>query len=137
MIQIQLPRSLVTQLLTQAQQAAEQEICGLIGQSENGIFSCYPITNIAVDVKTQFEMAPQQQIAAFRHMRAHQQSLFAIYHSHPQAEARPSVRDQALIAYPEALYLIISLNNKGILQMRGFYWQTTFFEEVILKLLFN
>jgi len=137
MTQIQLPHSLVTQLFNQAQQTPEQEICGLIGQSDSGIFSCYPITNIAIDAKTQFEMAPEQQIAAFRHMRAHRQRLFAIYHSHPQTEAQPSARDQALVAYPEALYLIISLNKKGILQMRGFYWQTNFFEEVILKLLFN
>lgn len=137
MTQIQLPHSLVTQLFSQAQQAPEQEICGLIGQSETGTFSCYPITNIAVDSKIQFEMAPEQQIAALRHMRAQRQRLFAIYHSHPQAEAQPSVRDQALVAYPEALYLIISLNKKGILQMRGFYWQTSFFEEVILKSLFN
>ena len=53
-------------------------------------------------------------------MRKLNQELFAIYHSHPTAPALPSSEDLALSAYPAALYLIISLNTKGILEMRGF-----------------
>ncbi|HEY9148296.1 MAG TPA: M67 family metallopeptidase, partial [Gammaproteobacteria bacterium] len=67
-----------------------------------------------------FAMDPQQQIDAMRHMREGGEELFAIYHSHPHAPPEPSRRDLQEAAYPEALYLIISLDTKGVLQMRGF-----------------
>jgi proteasome lid subunit RPN8/RPN11 len=55
-----------------------------------------------------------------RHMREAGEELFAIYHSHPHAPAEPSVRDIAEAAYPQAIYLIISLNTTGVLELRGF-----------------
>ena len=53
-------------------------------------------------------------------MRELGEELFAIYHSHPTTPALPSFYDLDEAAYPDALYLIISLNTKGILEMRGF-----------------
>ncbi len=53
-------------------------------------------------------------------MRENGEALFAIYHSHPTSPAEPSAIDLELAAYPDALYLIISLNTKGVLEMRGF-----------------
>jgi [CysO sulfur-carrier protein]-S-L-cysteine hydrolase len=53
-------------------------------------------------------------------MRGQNEELFAIYHSHPSAPAKPSTYDVNMAAYPQALYLIISLNTKGVLEMRGF-----------------
>ena len=53
-------------------------------------------------------------------MREQQEELFAIYHSHPTAPAEPSATDLEMANYPDALYLIISLNTKGVLEMRGF-----------------
>jgi proteasome lid subunit RPN8/RPN11 len=53
-------------------------------------------------------------------MRDLGEHFFAIYHSHPTAPALPSAEDINLTSYPDALHLIISLNTKGILEMRGF-----------------
>jgi proteasome lid subunit RPN8/RPN11 len=53
-------------------------------------------------------------------MRERGEELFAIFHSHPQAPAEPSATDLELAAYPDALYLIVSLNTKGVLELRGF-----------------
>jgi proteasome lid subunit RPN8/RPN11 len=60
------------------------------------------------------------QIAAMHPMREYGESLFAIFHSDPTSPAEPSPRDLAEAAYPEALYLITSLNLSGLLVMRGF-----------------
>jgi proteasome lid subunit RPN8/RPN11 len=117
---VRLPRTLINQLLQHAQQFPADEVCGLIG-AKNGIPTCcYPITNIAVAPQRLFAMDPAQQIAALRTMRESGEQLFAIYHSHPNSPPLPSPTDLAQSNYPEALYLIISLQTRGVLEMRGF-----------------
>lgn len=117
---IQLPRQLVNDLLHQAQISPECEICGLIGALNGTPVSVYPVANVADHPGELFRMDPQGQIDAMRRLREAGETLFAIYHSHPHADARPSARDLAEAAYPDALYLIISLNTEGVLEMRGF-----------------
>lgn len=117
---VTLSRVLVNELLTQAQHSPEEEVCGLIGGRDGSPSRIYPVANIARERDHLFAMEPQAQIDAMRQMREAGEELFAIYHSHPHAPAEPSVRDIEEAAYPEALYLIISLNTKGVLEMRGF-----------------
>ncbi len=118
--QIQIPRKITNQLLHLAQISPDLEICGLIG-SKNGLpSSCYPVKNCAEQPQQRFQLDAAQQISAMAKMRDQGEQLFAIYHSHPTTPATPSNTDLKLASYPEALYLIISLNTKGILEMRGF-----------------
>ncbi|MBT6079431.1 MAG: hypothetical protein HOG56_03745, partial [Gammaproteobacteria bacterium] len=59
--------------------------------------------------------------------------LWAIYHSHPDAPAAPSAKDLADASYADALYLVISMNTEGVLEMRGFRLQSDIFNEVALE----
>lgn len=132
--EIIIPRKLTTQLLHLAQISPEAEICGLVSSKQGQAFRCYPVKNIAEQPGQRFQLEPEGQIAALKTMRENGEDLFAIYHSHPAAPAEPSTLDLDLAAYPDALYLIISLNTKGILQMRGFYLKPEQIEEVPLAL---
>jgi len=133
--EIQIPRKLANQLLHLAQQSPTLEICGLIG-SQNGLAQhCYSIDNVAPHPQQHFLLDASQQIAAMSKMRELGQDLFAIYHSHPTAPALPSSEDLALSAYPAALYLIMSLNTKGILEMRGFKINQDAAQEIPLTLI--
>lgn len=116
----QLPRKLINQLLHLAQLSPDHEICGLIGSHPLQTYTCYPISNTAQPSQHQFLLDSSEQIAAMKTMREHNEALFAIYHSHPYTAAIPSLSDIQLAAYPDALYLIISLNTKGILELRGY-----------------
>lgn len=118
--EIQLSRKLTSQLLHLAQISPDAEICGLVSSKNNIPTQCYPIENIAEQPKNRFTLDPKQQIAAMKHMRENGEDLFAIYHSHPSAPACPSTLDLAEATYPEALHFIISLNTKGILELRAF-----------------
>lgn len=131
---IQLPRPLVNTLLHQAQISPECEICGLIGALNGTPASVYPVANVADHPGELFRMDPQGQIDAMRRLREAGETLFAIYHSHPHADARPSARDLAEAAYPDALYLIISLNTEGVLEMRAFHLNQERFEPVPLMI---
>lgn len=132
---IKLPRPLVNELLHQAQLGVDCEVCGLISARDGMPVRCYPVPNIAAAPQQRFSMDPRTQIDALRHMRDRGEDLFAIYHSHPTAPAAPSVMDRDEAGYPEALYLIISLNTRGVLEMRGFYIQDQTVTEVALELL--
>ena len=127
-----LPRPLVNQLLSEAQQHPGVEVCGLLGRSSSGSH-CYPIRNAAEDPTHQFLLDAAEQVEAMRQMRERDEQLFAIYHSHPDAPAYPSATDQRLAAYPGVLYLIISLDITGVLQMRGFQLRGKHIDEVPIK----
>jgi proteasome lid subunit RPN8/RPN11 len=132
--EIHIPRKITNQLLHLAQQSPDQEVCGLIS-SKNGLPTrCYPINNVAEQPGQRFQLDPSQQIAAMATMRDQGEALFAIYHSHPSAPAQPSAIDLEWAAYPDALYLIISLNTKGILEMRGFRIEQQTAKEIALAL---
>jgi len=119
--EIRIPRKITNQLLHLAQLSPEQEICGLIGGVSGTPTRCYPIQNIAELPGERFLLDPTGQIAALKAMRENGEGLFGIYHSHPNAPATPSATDLELAVYPDALYVIISLITKGILEMRGYY----------------
>ena len=127
-----IPRTLANRLLTLAQLTPETEICGLISKHNDEKYRVYPIDNIASDKNCVFEMEPAQQINAFKLIREKQQSLFAIYHSHPNSEAMPSKKDLDNGAYKDALNIIISLSTKGVLDMRGYFYQNNNVETVDL-----
>jgi [CysO sulfur-carrier protein]-S-L-cysteine hydrolase len=118
--EIQIPRKLTNQLLHLAQLSPDYEVCGLIGSKNGHPCTCYPVKNSAPHPEQRFLLDAKQQITAMSAMRNQGEDLFAIYHSHPAAPALPSATDLEQAAYPDAIYLIISLNTKGVLEMRGF-----------------
>lgn len=130
MIAAKLPRQIVNQMLRLASQSPDAEICGLISGCGSEFKRCYPIANIATDKRRFFDMDPKGQIAAMRAMRAAGEELKAIYHSHPTTPPLPSPIDIERHAYPDVLYLIISLNTKGVLEMRGYQLREGLVREV-------
>lgn len=115
-----LPRQLVNQILHQAQSSPDIEVCGLIAAKNGRPTRCMPVPNIAETPQRLFSMEPARQVEAQRRMREQGEELFGIYHSHPHSPAQPSSTDLEQAGYPEALYIIVSLNTKGVLEMRGF-----------------
>ncbi|HHJ16603.1 MAG TPA: M67 family peptidase [Gammaproteobacteria bacterium] len=120
MERIILPRQLVNQMLHQAQSSPDAEVCGLITARDGRPQRCIPVPNVAELPQRLFAMDPQRQIDAQRRMREQGEELFGIYHSHPHSPAQPSDTDLQQAGYPEALYIIVSLNTKGVLEMQGF-----------------
>lgn len=132
---VQIDRTIINQLLSHALHAPEQEVCGLIGAHAGKPRQVYPVKNVAAEADHLFAMDPQQQIDALRRMRENGETLFAIYHSHPHAPAAPSILDLQQATYPEALYLIVSLNTKGVLEMQGYRLRGQRMEPVELEMI--
>lgn len=136
--EIQLPRKLTHQLLQLAQAEPEQEVCGLVGADANGLpVSCYPIQNSSETPHNRFSLDASQHIAAMKAMRDKNEHLFAIFHSHPHAPAEPSRLDIEQAQDLNTLHLIISLNTKGVLELRCFSIEAEQVTEVALCLIEN
>ncbi len=129
-----LPRPLVNKILAHAQQNPEIEVCGLIGNSASNQKNYYPVDNVANKPDCRFLMDGSQQINAIKKMRDKQQQLYAIVHSHPHTQATPSQLDIDESSYKDVYYLIISLNTKGVLEIRAYTQQQKSMQEVNLIL---
>lgn len=118
MERVELPRTVAIELLQLAQASAESEICGLVAANGEAL-RIIPVRNAAVEPDRLFEMDERELIDAMKSMRERGERLFAIYHSHPRSAPVPSATDLERAGYPEALHLIISMETRGVLQMRG------------------
>jgi proteasome lid subunit RPN8/RPN11 len=67
-----------------------------------------------------YNMDPQELFRAHREMEAQGLDLVAIYHSHPRTRAYPSSTDVAKATYPDAAYLIVSLQDASAPEVRAF-----------------
>jgi proteasome lid subunit RPN8/RPN11 len=131
---LHLPRKIVNQLLDHARRSPEVEICGLISARNGKAERCIRIANVAATPACRYAMDPGRQIEALREIRERGETLYAIYHSHPSSPAAPSAIDIREAGYPEVHYLIVSLNTKGVLEMRGFRIDTDTVVELPLEL---
>lgn len=94
------------------------EVCGLLGVRGDGRLVHYPIDN-AERSMTYYVMEPKQLLRAMREIEDEGYGL-AIYHSHTHSQAYPSATDIRLAAYPEATYLIVTLQDRDRPDIRGF-----------------
>jgi [CysO sulfur-carrier protein]-S-L-cysteine hydrolase len=94
------------------------EVCGLLGVRPDGTCVHYPIDN-AERSMTYYVMDGKQLLRAMREIEDEDWGL-AIYHSHTHTQAYPSATDIRLAAYPEATYLIVTLQDRDHPDIRAF-----------------
>jgi proteasome lid subunit RPN8/RPN11 len=117
---IKLTVGVVRAMIRHAEEAETEEACGLVAAAGGNKLRYLPVRNVAAVPAKRYEMDPKEQIAAFRAMRQRGETLLAIFHSHPNSPALPSVVDLAEAAYPEAIYLIASSTEGGGPGLRAF-----------------
>ncbi len=106
-------------IIAHAMAALPNECCGLLTGRDGRVERVVRGTNIDHSPFT-YRMDPQELLAAFKAMEVDGHELVATYHSHPNTEAKPSPTDIARAYYPDALYLIVSLQDRTAPAMRAF-----------------
>lgn len=103
-----------------ARQEYPRECCGIISGHEGRLEKLYELRNIA-EGNVFYEIDPAQLMhLEFEELEQSGSEIVAIYHSHPESQAYPSASDLDLAFWPEAVYLICSLENKAEPGIRGF-----------------
>lgn len=117
---MRITRSLVDQIVAHAREDAPNECCGMIGGADGRAATIYRATNAeasplrySIDAKEQFDLMRRIEDAG--------EELVGIYHSHTRSPAYPSQTDVNLAGWPDAVYLIVSLQDSEEPQVRGFW----------------
>jgi proteasome lid subunit RPN8/RPN11 len=118
-------------MLADIQLKFPEEACGLLGGIDNRVFAVVPVTNVLRSV-ARYRMEPAEQLRAFQRFEADAMDLVGIYHSHPAGPAQPSKTDVAEAYYPDAAYLIWSMDIEGW-KCRAFRLDDGLFQEVEIR----
>ena len=117
--ELTLDRETVDALIAHARSDAPFEVCGLLAARDGRVVRHYRVPNAARSM-TFYTMDSRALLHAMREIEDNGWDLLAIYHSHTHTEAFPSPTDVELAFYPEAVYLILSLQERGRPVIRGF-----------------
>ncbi len=114
-----LPRSYVNAIVRHAHAFTPQECCGLIAGAGGKAIKRYELRNDNPSV-LRYTANAQDQLKAMREMWDNDWDLLVIYHSHTHTPAYPSATDRRLAFYPEAYYVIVSLQEPDQPSVRAY-----------------
>jgi proteasome lid subunit RPN8/RPN11 len=110
---------MLDEIVAHARQEWPRECCGLIGGADGEAKELRRMTN--TDPGTTFyRMDDKELFRAYRDFDEQGWGMHVIYHSHPVSVAYPSKTDISLAAWPEAYYLICSLEDKTNPSLRAY-----------------
>jgi proteasome lid subunit RPN8/RPN11 len=124
-------RALVDEMIAHAREDPANEVCGIVHARDGVPIAVHRLSNVGGDGRTpspfRYLMDPLQFMRLEQQRDASGETLFAMYHSHIQSEARPSRTDerQAFFppatnpedydkdpAYPGTFYILVSLTQE-------------------------
>jgi proteasome lid subunit RPN8/RPN11 len=115
---VRIPKAIYDELLEHARDETPNECCGLIGGEDGVPKTVYRARNAEAS-SLRYNLDPHDQFRIMTEIEEKGEELAAIYHSHTASPAYPSQTDINLAAYPDALYLIVSLAEDER-ELRGF-----------------
>jgi proteasome lid subunit RPN8/RPN11 len=116
---IEIPRLIYDDMIAHAREGFPLEVCGILGGTWDKVSKIYRMTNTDAS-NEHFMMDPKEQFTVVKDLRANEQWMLAIYHSHPETPARPSEEDIRLALTPMVSYIIISLADPDVPVMKSF-----------------
>ena len=127
---MKLSREQSAELIAHAREEAPNECCGMIGAIDGEATSIYRARNAEAS-PLRYNLDPADQFKIMTTMEERGEDLAAIYHSHTKSPAYPSQTDINLAAYPDTIYIIVTLLN-GEEPVRGYSIDDGRVEEVDL-----
>lgn len=111
--------SFLAQIIKQCILEFPNETCGILSGIGSQVQKVYAMANTEKSPSFYF-MDGREQLKVIKDIRSLGQTMLAVYHSHPRSPAYPSAHDVELALYPEASYVIISLEDKDKPVVRSF-----------------
>ncbi len=114
-----MPRSIRDRIIAHAQNHTPRECCGVIAGSGGEVTELYELTNLEPG-NTRYLIDDGEFFRTYWEIEQRGEELLAVYHSHPATVAYPSPTDIANATWPEAVYLICSLEHPEAPVICGF-----------------
>ena len=115
---LRLPQAVFDELVAHAWSDFPYEVCGLLGLHADGRVEVLPIANAERSMRY-YVMDSRELLRAMRRIEDEELGL-VIYHSHTHTQAFPSATDIRHAAYPDALYAIVTLQDRDVPAVRAY-----------------
>jgi proteasome lid subunit RPN8/RPN11 len=107
---LRISRQLLEEVIAHARAEAPNECCGMIATRDGAAVAVHRARNKAAS-PLRYEMDGLEQYRIQTAIEDAGLELGAIYHSHTRSAPRPSETDINLAFYPDAVYVIVGLDN--------------------------
>jgi proteasome lid subunit RPN8/RPN11 len=114
-----LDRAHIDEMIAHAREDAPNECCGIIAGNDGRATKLYRAVNAEAS-PYRYNVDPKDLLRIYRDLDDHGWDVLVIYHSHTHTEAFPSQTDIRLAAWPEAYYVIVSLEDDASPVVRAF-----------------
>jgi [CysO sulfur-carrier protein]-S-L-cysteine hydrolase len=116
---IEIPQQIRDQMVAHAFNELPNEACGLLAGRDGRAEAFYPMRNADESPMT-YRLDPKEQLQTFEDIESKGWDVVGIFHSHTHTEAYPSETDRRQAFYPDAHYVLVSLQDHDEPVVRGF-----------------
>ena len=131
MATIKIPQAFATEMIEHSLNDFPNEACGIIAAKGGTAKHLYRMVNVE-ESPYRYSMDPKELYLTYTDIDDHNWDVYAIYHSHTHSEAYPSATDVRLATWPEAFYILVSLQVKTNPVIRGFNISGTTIKEATI-----
>lgn len=114
-----LPGAIREEIIAHARDHAPRECCGIIAGKHGELTQLHRLTNTEPG-NTRYLFDDEEFYKRYWEIENQDEELLVVYHSHPETVAYPSQTDVAFAFWPEAVYLICSLEHSESPVIRGY-----------------
>jgi [CysO sulfur-carrier protein]-S-L-cysteine hydrolase len=116
---VYISRAMQDEMIAHARAGLPYEACGMLAGKGDRATQVYPAHNAEAS-EVRYLMEPRDQLRIMQDMEDHDWDLLGIFHSHTHTPAYPSQTDVSLAYYPDAYYIIVSLQDRANPSVRAF-----------------
>jgi proteasome lid subunit RPN8/RPN11 len=117
---LELPQGFIDEIVAHAREDAPNECCGIIAGNGDGVAVKLFRAKNAEASPYRYSVGGDDLFRIFRECDGNDWSFLGIYHSHTMSEAYPSPTDVRLAFWPEAYYILVSLEDAEKPVVRAF-----------------
>ena len=117
---MKIAQMLIDEIVAHARDGLPNECCGMVGGSDGEARTVYRAANAEAS-PLRYSIDAKEQFRLMKAIEAAGEELVGIYHSHTKSAAYPSQTDVNLAGWPDAVYLIASLADANVPEVKGFW----------------
>jgi [CysO sulfur-carrier protein]-S-L-cysteine hydrolase len=117
---LRLPEGMASEMIEHAQAEYPKEACGILGGADGEAMKLYRLTNVDPDPVMRYNADPKELKHVTDDIYDKDWDIVGIYHSHTHSPAFPSPTDVDRAFYPDASYVLVSLQDRQRPDLRAF-----------------
>lgn len=117
--QLVIPAALREEIIDHARDHLPRECCGVIAGGDGTLTRLYRLTNVEPGT-TRYLFDDEEFYRVYREIDDAGEEVRVVYHSHPETVAFPSSTDVEFAFWPQAVYVICSLEIPETPVIRGY-----------------